>query len=96
MKESAGEILPIGNLRINSIAELKRLAGVKTLGDTDCPNLLDIEICNVSEPRSPKPNFGPKCKIFELDPCQNVAKVSFFLLYLIKILDFIYLIGLEF
>uniref|UniRef100_A0A1B6LEW4 Knr4/Smi1-like domain-containing protein n=1 Tax=Graphocephala atropunctata TaxID=36148 RepID=A0A1B6LEW4_9HEMI len=73
--EYAGEVLPIGNLRINSIAELKRLAGVKNSGDAECPNLLDIEICNQSEPRSPKPNFGSKCKIFELDPCQNVAKV---------------------
>lgn len=70
-----GEILPIGNLRINSISELKRLAGVKNYGDVDCPNLLDTEICNPPETAYTKPNFGPKCKIFQLDPCQNVAKV---------------------
>lgn len=51
------------------------MAGIKNSGDADCPNLLDIEICNQTDPLSPKPNFGSKCKVFELDPCQNVAKV---------------------
>lgn len=62
-------------MRINSISELKRLAGVKTYSDAECPNLLDIEVCNPPESVYTKPNFGPRCKIFELDPCQNVAKV---------------------
>uniref|UniRef100_A0A1B6BZZ9 Knr4/Smi1-like domain-containing protein n=1 Tax=Clastoptera arizonana TaxID=38151 RepID=A0A1B6BZZ9_9HEMI len=71
----AGDILPIGNLRINSISELKRIAGVKTGGDPDCPTILDIDICNQFDSDVPSPNFGAKCKIFELDPCQNVGKV---------------------
>lgn len=71
-----GEILPIGNLRINSITELRRLAGIKSVGDADCPTLLDIEMCNPNNSDASKPKFGVKCKLFELDPCQNVAKVS--------------------
>nr|CAD7448749.1 unnamed protein product [Timema bartmani] len=74
--EYAGEVLPIGNMRINSISELRRLAGLKSSGDADCPNLLDIEICNQSSSsKMPRPNFGVKCKIFELDPCQGIGKV---------------------
>jgi len=75
----SGEVLPIGNIKINSLSELRRLAGVKNQGDTDYPTLLDIEVCSRpdgSNPASQKPNFGTKCKIFELDSCQGIGKVS--------------------
>ena len=74
-----GEILPIGNMKINSISELRRLAGVKSMGDADCPTLLDIEICSqqdTSNSARQRPNFGVKCKIFELDACQGIGKVN--------------------
>jgi hypothetical protein len=74
-----GEILSIGNMKINSISELRRLAGIKNQGDADYPTLLDVEICcgqdycNLARRR---PNFGVKCKIFELDSCQGIGKVN--------------------
>lgn len=68
----SGEVLPIGNLKINSIAELRRLAGVKAQGDTDCPSLLDVEAGVVE---SGRPHFGVKCKIFEIDACQGNGRV---------------------
>ncbi|KAJ9600382.1 hypothetical protein L9F63_009310 [Diploptera punctata] len=76
--EYAGEVLPIGNMKINSISELRRLAGVKNVGDSDCPTLLDIEVCSQQDMGNPvrqRPNFGVKCKIFELDSCQGIGKV---------------------
>lgn len=79
MKCISGEVLPIGNMKINSLPELLRLAGVKNKGDTDYPTLLDIEVCSqqdASNPARQKPNFGVKCKIFELDSCQGIGKVS--------------------
>jgi hypothetical protein len=75
----SGEVLPIGNIKINSLSELRRLAGVKNQGDTDYPTLLDIEVCSRPEgsnSANQKPNFGTKCKIFELDSCQGIGKVS--------------------
>ncbi|XP_075216590.1 tubulin polyglutamylase complex subunit 2 [Lycorma delicatula] len=69
--EYAGEILPIGNLKINSIMELRRIAGVKPSNDAESPSLLDVELCN----KENTPSFGVKCKIFEIDPCQNIGKV---------------------
>jgi hypothetical protein len=66
-------------MKINSISELRRLAGMKNVGDTDYPTLLDIEVCSqqdVSNPAKQKPNFGMKCKIFELDSCQGIGKVT--------------------
>ncbi|XP_067004821.2 tubulin polyglutamylase complex subunit 2 [Anabrus simplex] len=83
--EYAGDVIPVGRMRINSIAEVRRLAGIKNSGDVDCPTLLDIEICNQDDSRSPsnqRPNFGVKCKIFELDHCDGIAKVC--LVYLDK------------
>ena len=75
----SGEVLPIGNIKINPLSELRRLAGVKNQGDADYPTLLDIEICSQQDGSSSvrqKPNFGMKCKIFELDSCQGIGKVS--------------------
>ncbi|KAK7790944.1 hypothetical protein R5R35_005874 [Gryllus longicercus] len=60
-------------MHINSVSDLRRLAGIKCAGDMDFPTLLDIEICNQQE--SATPNFGVRCKIFELDPCDGMAKV---------------------
>lgn len=71
---SSGEVLPIGNMKINSIAELKRLGGVKSQGDSDCPTLLDIEVCNPKGDPN-RPHFGVKCKIFEMDSCQGNGRV---------------------
>ncbi|KAJ4434866.1 hypothetical protein ANN_23437 [Periplaneta americana] len=77
-----GEVLPIGNMKINSMSELRRLAGVKSMGDAECPTLLDIEICSEQDDPRQRPNFGVKCKIFELDACQGIGKVC--LVYLHK------------
>ncbi|GLH10162.1 Uncharacterized protein GBIM_15131 [Gryllus bimaculatus] len=71
--EFAGEVHPTGKMHINSVSDLRRLAGIKCAGDMDFPTLLDIEICNQQE--SATPNFGVRCKIFELDPCDGMAKV---------------------
>lgn len=55
-------MLPIGNLHINAIADVRRLASLRC-GD-DCTALPDIET-----------GLGPRCKIFELDACQAGGKV---------------------
>jgi hypothetical protein len=71
-------VLPVGNVKINSVSKLRRLAGVKNIGDADYPTLLDIEVCNqegISHPVRQRPSFGVKCKIFELDSCQGIGKV---------------------
>ncbi|XP_071446932.1 tubulin polyglutamylase complex subunit 2 [Hetaerina americana] len=83
--EYAGEVLAIGNMKINSISELRRIGGLKPGPESDGPTLLDIEMCSqehvraeVHQPHAPPPqfpNFGVKCKIFELDPCQGLGKV---------------------
>ncbi|KAJ1526025.1 hypothetical protein ONE63_009195 [Megalurothrips usitatus] len=95
--QHAGQLLPLGNMKVNAITELRRLAGVKSLGDADGPTLLDVEICSqVGSTATPaaaaaagtmaeRPNFGVKCKIFELDSCMGVAKVC--LVYLDKGLE---------
>ncbi|XP_069705585.1 tubulin polyglutamylase complex subunit 2-like [Periplaneta americana] len=62
-------------MKINSMSELRRLAGVKSMGDAECPTLLDIEICSEQDDPRQRPNFGVKCKIFELDACQGIGKV---------------------
>ncbi|KAF4524981.1 hypothetical protein B566_EDAN011909 [Ephemera danica] len=73
------EVLPIGNMRINQIADLRRIGGFKSQEDGECPTPLDVEMCHQQIQRSltngPIPNFGTKCKIFELDPCQGLGKV---------------------
>ncbi|KAJ4441172.1 hypothetical protein ANN_11023 [Periplaneta americana] len=61
-------------MKINSMSELRRLAGVKSMGDAECPTLLDIEICSEQDDPRQRPNFGVKCKIFELDACQGIGK----------------------
>ncbi|KAJ4437871.1 hypothetical protein ANN_13810 [Periplaneta americana] len=62
-------------MKINSMSELRRLAGVKSMGDAECPTLLDIEICSEQDDPRQRPNFGVKCKIFELDACQGIGKL---------------------
>lgn len=86
-------MLPVGNMRINSLSDLRRLAGLKSSEDPQWPTLLDIEEANkyaapydlpgTYPTQNPsggfqqliKPHFGIRCKIFELDPCQGMAKV---------------------
>lgn len=74
-----GEVLPIGNMKINSITELRRIGGFKNQEDSECPTPLDVEMCHQQLQRpqlhGTLPNFGTKCKIFELDPCQGLGKV---------------------
>ncbi|KAJ4446350.1 hypothetical protein ANN_13046 [Periplaneta americana] len=72
----------MGNMKINSMSELQRLAGVKSMSDAECPTLLDIELCSERVDPRQRPNFGVKCKIFELDACQGIGKVC--LVYLHK------------
>ncbi|KAE8748446.1 hypothetical protein FOCC_FOCC004878 [Frankliniella occidentalis] len=93
--QNAGQLIPLGHMRVNAITELRRLAGVKSLVDADSPTLLDVEICRQAAASgagqapgpscTERPNFGVKCKIFELDPCQGMAKVC--LVYLDKGLE---------
>lgn len=74
-------MLPVGHMKINSVSELRRLAGVKNTGDADYPTLLDIEVCSqqdVSNPARQRPSFGVKCKIFEIDSCQEIGKVIYY------------------
>ena len=68
-------------MKINSIAELKRLGGVKSQGDSDSPTLLDTEIYNHRVDPN-RPHFGVKCKIFEMDSCHGNGRVC--LVYLDK------------
>lgn len=74
-------MLPIGDLRINSVARLRRLGGMKSQGDSDTPSLLDVELYNLKDDPN-KPHFGVKCKIFEIDSCQGNGRVC--LVYLDK------------
>ncbi|KAJ4452209.1 hypothetical protein ANN_03727 [Periplaneta americana] len=53
-----GEVLSIGYMKINSMSELRRLAGVKSMGDAECPTLLDIEIISEQDDPRQRPNFG--------------------------------------
>ncbi|PSN42846.1 hypothetical protein C0J52_16422 [Blattella germanica] len=73
----AGEVLPIGNMKINSISELRRLAGMKSLGDMDCPTLLDIEICSqqdITTPARQRPNFGVCLVYLDKNECESDLK----------------------
>ncbi|BES90501.1 Hypothetical protein NTJ_03309 [Nesidiocoris tenuis] len=72
----AGEEIPIGKLHINSLAKLRRLAGINgTLGDMENgPCLLDLDPL-VPKNQNERPVFRSTCKIFELDTCRDVASV---------------------
>lgn len=74
---AAGEEIPIGKLHINSLAKLRRLAGINgTLGDMENgPCLLDLDPL-VPKNQNERPVFRSTCKIFELDTCRDVASVS--------------------
>jgi tubulin polyglutamylase complex subunit 2 len=66
-------------MKINPINELRRIGGFKSQEDSECPTPLDVELCHQQLQRpqlnGTLPNFGTKCKIFELDPCQGLGKV---------------------
>lgn len=68
-------------MRINSISELKRIGGIKPQEDSDCPSLLDVELCN-PKTDSNRPHFSVRSKIFEIDSCQGSGRVC--LVYLDK------------
>lgn len=44
-----GEIFPIGNMSINRIADMKRVAGIRHRFDTEQPTISDLEIINSRE-----------------------------------------------
>ncbi len=44
-----GEVLPLGNMTINRIADLRRVAGIRHRFDTEQPTLLDLEVINNRE-----------------------------------------------
>ena len=68
-------------MKINSLADLKRMGGIKAQGDTDCPTLFDIDMCNQKD-EDGKPNFCLRCKIFEIDSCHGNGRIC--LVYLEK------------
>ncbi|XP_063221133.1 tubulin polyglutamylase complex subunit 2 [Bacillus rossius redtenbacheri] len=73
-----GQVLPVGNMRVNAISELRRVGGLKSGGDADCPNPLDAEACWRGEQQEEglqRPSLGAHCKVFELDPCGGLGKV---------------------
>lgn len=80
-----GEILPLGNLVINRISDMKRIAGLRHSFDTDQPTLLDLEVTASSTSRPPlsrrdskallTPQFGLRWKMFELDGCDGNGRV---------------------
>jgi tubulin polyglutamylase complex subunit 2 len=77
-REFIGEVLPIGNIKINKMSELKRVGGFKPQEDADSLTPLDVEVCQQQQKpnaRHPLPNIGAKCKLFELDGCQGLGKV---------------------
>ncbi|KAF6216174.1 hypothetical protein GE061_000514 [Apolygus lucorum] len=73
---NGGEEIPIGNLHINSLSKLRRLAGVNgNFGDVESsPSLLDLDPF-VSKSQKERPLFKSTCKVFELDTCRDVASV---------------------
>lgn len=40
----AGELVPLGNMTINRIADLKRVAGIRHRFDTEQPTITDLEV----------------------------------------------------
>ena len=42
----SGDVLPIGNMVINRIADMRRVAGLRHRFDTEQPTLLDLELVN--------------------------------------------------
>ena len=41
-----GDVLPIGQMVINRIADLRRIGGLRHRFDTEQPTLLDLEVIN--------------------------------------------------
>lgn len=68
-------------MKINSIADLKRIGGIKSQVDPDSPSLLDVEMCN-SKTDFSRPHFCQRNKVFEIDSCQGSGRVC--LVYLDK------------
>ena len=87
----AGQLLALGNMTLNRVADLRRVGGLRYNFDTEQPTLLDIESvdCSVAEEKrtsavqdgvsepgqSEQPQFGLRWKIFELDGCEGAGKV---------------------
>ena len=70
----AGQLLPLGNMTLNRVADLRRVGGLRYNFDTEQPTLLDIESVDScgAEPAERKaaeeslhPQFGLRWKIFE-------------------------------
>ena len=90
MKHIPGDTLPIGNMVVNRIADLRRVAGLRHRFDTEQPTLLDIELVNSrssskaqpsqvfnsNQLQAPqRPQFGLRWKMFELDSCEGNGRV---------------------
>uniref|UniRef100_A0A8D8TGM2 Tubulin polyglutamylase complex subunit 2 n=2 Tax=Cacopsylla melanoneura TaxID=428564 RepID=A0A8D8TGM2_9HEMI len=75
----AGEILPVGNMVINSLSGLKKINCLKCQLDPDTPTFQELDnfVKQNSNTKlaSTNNNYGPKTKFFELDACQNAGKV---------------------
>ena len=84
----AGQLLPLGNMTLNRVADLRRVGGLRYNFDTEQPTLLDIESVDScgAEPAERKaaeeslhPQFGLRWKIFEdsvLQFCLFTSSIS--------------------
>lgn len=65
---TADEILPVGSIRVNSLNDLILSPALK--------DLLDFSLTRQNS--GPRPILNTKSKVFELDNCRNIGKVSYF------------------
>jgi hypothetical protein len=63
-----GDILPLGNMMINRIADLRRIGGIRHRFDTEQPTLLDLEVINRALGKIESENFL-------LDSSENVISL---------------------
>ncbi|XP_049816415.1 tubulin polyglutamylase complex subunit 2 [Schistocerca nitens] len=77
--EYAGEVLPLGWLGVNALAELRRLTGVRCADD--CPQLPELDTAASAATGSAKdqqrttPSFTARCKVFEVSGVRGGGKV---------------------
>ncbi|XP_047118479.1 tubulin polyglutamylase complex subunit 2 [Schistocerca piceifrons] len=77
--EYAGEVLPLGWLGVNALAELRRLTGVRCADD--CPQLPGLDTAASAATGSAKdqqrttPSFTARCKVFEVSGVRGGGKV---------------------
>ena len=81
--EAATEKIPLGEMKINSVGQLKRIGALATESEDPSLNLLDLlDSCANGDDTEikdsklqKKPQFNAKWKVFELDSCRGWGKV---------------------